>query len=261
MKKILYAILFTFFIVTGFSQDVIVRTDKTEIKAKVTEITESVVKYKKWENPAGPVYNISNTEVFVIIYENGQREIIKKSLTTIPPNVNSVAPSTPSDKSLSSTIQENEISNIDTSIDYKNIKIKYKPTRLLYWLNNQSTVIGIQQEMRIVKNVLNIGTAVDYFFSGDYSQTLYSLYAAPYLALNRMSGNYENQDKGLFINGKIGYSSLSITIEGKTENVSGIMLGIGADYFFTKKFGISLSGFRFKDSEFNFQGGICFNIL
>jgi hypothetical protein len=59
-----------------FSQDVMVLKNSDEIKAKVVELTDLIIKYKKWENINGPTYNISKTEVLFIRYENGIKEVI-----------------------------------------------------------------------------------------------------------------------------------------------------------------------------------------
>ena len=40
------------------AQDVITKTDGSKLEAKVEEITESVVRYRKASNPNGPVYTI-----------------------------------------------------------------------------------------------------------------------------------------------------------------------------------------------------------
>jgi len=56
------------------SQDLIIKTDKTEIKSKVIEITENHIKYKIWTRKDGPTYNIKKSEVFLIIYETGEKE-------------------------------------------------------------------------------------------------------------------------------------------------------------------------------------------
>ena len=58
------------------AQDVIVKTSGEEIKAKVTEIGISEIKYKKFENLDGPIMVISKSEVFKINYENGTFELI-----------------------------------------------------------------------------------------------------------------------------------------------------------------------------------------
>jgi hypothetical protein len=59
-----------------FSQDVMVLKNSDEIKAKVIEINDLTILYKKWENLTGPNYNIKKEEVLFIRYENGTKEVI-----------------------------------------------------------------------------------------------------------------------------------------------------------------------------------------
>lgn len=56
------------------AQDFIIKNDKSEIQAKVLEITDETIKYKQFQFQDGPVYNVKKTEVFMIIYQNGKRE-------------------------------------------------------------------------------------------------------------------------------------------------------------------------------------------
>ncbi|MCC2545397.1 PQQ-binding-like beta-propeller repeat protein [Hymenobacter sp. BT175] len=69
---------------SGQAQDVILRNDKTEIETKVLEITEDVIKYKRFDFLDGPLYNIKKTDVFMIIYSNGKREKFINGETTTP---------------------------------------------------------------------------------------------------------------------------------------------------------------------------------
>lgn len=50
-----------------------------ELKARVVEINDATVKYKKWENLEGPLYNINVTELFKIKYENGQSDMFNQA--------------------------------------------------------------------------------------------------------------------------------------------------------------------------------------
>ncbi len=63
----------------SFSQDIIYKIDGTEIRSKVLEITTDVIKYKIFDHLSSPARNISISEVFMIIYEDGTREVLKKS--------------------------------------------------------------------------------------------------------------------------------------------------------------------------------------
>lgn len=58
--------------------DVIYLNSGSEIKAKVVEITVETIKYKNFDQLDGPIRNIPLEDVFMIIYQNGSREILKK---------------------------------------------------------------------------------------------------------------------------------------------------------------------------------------
>ncbi|MDY0215550.1 MAG: hypothetical protein RBS19_01225 [Bacteroidales bacterium] len=75
MKKIFTFILFLFTTFTIYSQDIITKQNGDEIKAKVMEITSAEIKYKRFENLDGPVYSMDLKEVFMIKYENGDKDV------------------------------------------------------------------------------------------------------------------------------------------------------------------------------------------
>jgi hypothetical protein len=56
------------------AQDVLYKTDNTKQEVKITEITSTTIKYKAYDNPDGPFYTLSKTNVALIIYQNGQHE-------------------------------------------------------------------------------------------------------------------------------------------------------------------------------------------
>lgn len=60
------------------AQDMIVKRNARaeEIPAKVLEVGENQIRYRKFSNPDGPIYTISRSEVFFIRYESGEKEII-----------------------------------------------------------------------------------------------------------------------------------------------------------------------------------------
>lgn len=66
------------------AQDIIMKTDQTEVSAKVTEITSGEVKFKYFNRLDGPTYTLKKSEVFVIIYKDGTRE--KFTTTTAAPS-------------------------------------------------------------------------------------------------------------------------------------------------------------------------------
>ncbi|HWK07804.1 MAG TPA: hypothetical protein VNS58_29430 [Puia sp.] len=76
--KILICSVFLMWVLSikGKAQDTITLKDGSEIKAKVTEVNSSEVKYKKWNNLDGPVFVIDKTTVFMIKYQNGGKDVI-----------------------------------------------------------------------------------------------------------------------------------------------------------------------------------------
>ena len=81
-KMILMGFIFIGF--RAFAQDLIIKMDKTEIKSKVLEIAEDVIKYKKFERVDGPTYSISKKDVFMIIYKDGSKEYMDQPADNTP---------------------------------------------------------------------------------------------------------------------------------------------------------------------------------
>ena len=82
MKILESLAIITIFMVTAFNtlsaQDIIVKADGTLLKGKVEEITETSIKYRKADNPTGPLYNVNKSEVLTINYENGTIDVINQ---------------------------------------------------------------------------------------------------------------------------------------------------------------------------------------
>jgi len=79
VRFLIIGLLFaTGFGTTANAQDIILKQDGSEIKTKVLEITDQQVKYKMFDFQEGPTRNINKSEVFMITYENGQKEVFNK---------------------------------------------------------------------------------------------------------------------------------------------------------------------------------------
>ena len=79
MKKITFIVVLIFSSIFVNAQDIIYKSDGTEVKAKIIELTTVTIKYKKFEQLEGPTRNMLLSDVFMIIYEDGTKEVIKKS--------------------------------------------------------------------------------------------------------------------------------------------------------------------------------------
>lgn len=71
---------------TALADDVIVTTSGTTIDAKVVEISDTDVKYKKASNPDGPTYSMKIASVARIDYDNGTSDIFNTSATSYTPD-------------------------------------------------------------------------------------------------------------------------------------------------------------------------------
>ncbi|MEI6574771.1 MAG: hypothetical protein WCO63_01180 [Bacteroidota bacterium] len=81
-KKLTIIACFLLFITNCFAQDLITKKNGDDISAKVTEITTTEIKYKKADNPNGPVFTILKSDVFMIRYENGSKDIFNEPTKT-----------------------------------------------------------------------------------------------------------------------------------------------------------------------------------
>ncbi len=64
----------------GVAQDIIIKKDGTLLNGKVVEITEQEVKYRKADNPDGPVYTVKIADVSRINYDNGASDVFDRKL-------------------------------------------------------------------------------------------------------------------------------------------------------------------------------------
>ena len=80
MKKLLLLLILSAITSIAFSQDNIVLKNGDEINAKISEVGESNIKYKKFNNQDGPIYTKSKDEIFYIKYSNGEKDIFTNNL-------------------------------------------------------------------------------------------------------------------------------------------------------------------------------------
>ena len=69
--------------ISANAQDVITLKNGTDIQALVQEIGEFDVKYKKFENPSGPNYTLKKSDILIIRYENGSKDIFSEEAKSI----------------------------------------------------------------------------------------------------------------------------------------------------------------------------------
>lgn len=82
MKRLFYLCILIgsiFISQTAWAQDIIIKRNADEIEAIVKEIGINTVTYKRYSNPNGPDYTISKSEIFMIKYANGEKEVFTTS--------------------------------------------------------------------------------------------------------------------------------------------------------------------------------------
>lgn len=86
MKKYLLVLLCAIVWLSGCAQDIIVTTESERIEAKIIEVYENDVKYKKMNNPDGPIFVIYTSKIDSIIYQNGDVQTFDNTDTATSDN-------------------------------------------------------------------------------------------------------------------------------------------------------------------------------
>ncbi|MBL4625445.1 MAG: hypothetical protein JKY42_09945 [Flavobacteriales bacterium] len=77
MKNIVQLAVFSLLIIVStniVAQDIIVKRDESRIEAKIIEVHDEEIHYKKFSNLEGPTYVIETSRLLRIIYQNGDVE-------------------------------------------------------------------------------------------------------------------------------------------------------------------------------------------
>jgi hypothetical protein len=92
MKKIILSTLLTIFTISiCFSQDIITIKSGEDISAKILEIGQTEIKYKKFDNQTGPIYSILKSDVIIVRYENGTKDLFNVNTPTSPTISNTIS--------------------------------------------------------------------------------------------------------------------------------------------------------------------------
>ncbi|MGZ4035802.1 MAG: hypothetical protein ACXVPU_14255 [Bacteroidia bacterium] len=78
MKKILFAALLIIFSGFCFAQDTIIKYNGEIIQAKITEVTPTQIKFKKFDFQDGPLYVENKSDIKMVKYSNGIKEEFQK---------------------------------------------------------------------------------------------------------------------------------------------------------------------------------------
>jgi len=87
MKYIILRLIIFLILISPISllaQDVILYKDGTEKKAKILKIGSDKIEYKRYSNLNGPSYSVNISNIFMIRYENGEKDVFGKIETSTP---------------------------------------------------------------------------------------------------------------------------------------------------------------------------------
>lgn len=90
MKKVLFLIC-ALCSMSAMAQDVIIKQNGDEIQCKLLEVGSEEIKYKRWTNPDGPTFIEERDDVFMIKYQNGEKDVFGVKPAS-QPNVATNAP-------------------------------------------------------------------------------------------------------------------------------------------------------------------------
>jgi len=80
MKVIVFTATVLFIGIRGFSQDIIVTKTTEQIRAKIIEVTDDNVSYKKYHDQEGATFVIRTDKIKVILWENGDIDDYEKKM-------------------------------------------------------------------------------------------------------------------------------------------------------------------------------------
>ena len=81
MKNVLVLTILSLVALNVAAQDIVVKKDGSTILAKVLEVNQDNIKYKKFSNPNGPTYTIGLSDVMAVNYENGEKDTFNVTQT------------------------------------------------------------------------------------------------------------------------------------------------------------------------------------
>jgi hypothetical protein len=209
--------------INAYSQDVIIKNDKTEIKGKVLEVGENDVKYKKKDNPNGPTYSVSKSSILIIIYANGEKETFTENQTQTQ---------TQAPKTLKQILEEKERQN-KTAKQPIQKEVEYEESKKTPTVTQRSKVSeDVDDKDLALAKAINFTKANRLYLAGTNLTTLSKL------GLNVELGGYtpipiggnENIFLGTYMNFSYGDQT--------TLGIKSSILGLGADMTLSYKIAI-----------------------
>lgn len=171
-NRLLFLLVSLLCAVTASAQDILVKSDGTALKVKVQEISETVVKYYRHDNPTGPLYSIPISSILSITYENGSTENFGKPTTTAP--LSQTSPETALTPQNSGGYNEKELYRLadkmkvlgdNNSYGWEEYMNRAKKYRKIAWYGGAAFVVA-----GIVTSVIQDASTVYWSFADSFVQ-------------------------------------------------------------------------------------------
>jgi len=128
MRKIFILSVSLCAFVNIWAQDVIVTKKGEEISAKVEKVGDTQIKYKKFSHLSGPVYTLLKSEIFMIKYENGSRDMFNTNSTTNFQNTDNTVPNIRNQSNVQDKV---ELLEVVTRISWSGVAVTNRSGRPL----------------------------------------------------------------------------------------------------------------------------------
>ena len=86
MKATIFLIVASLLSVRLLAQDTLYTKTGSVLNGKVVEIDQDKIKYKKASNPDGPMYTINKSDIVLIHFKNGSKEVFSSNSNSVQDN-------------------------------------------------------------------------------------------------------------------------------------------------------------------------------
>lgn len=248
MKKSIITLLLMITVCYVNAQDTIIKTDKTELKTTVIEITEDFIKYKLWDRKSGPLYNIRKSDVFMIIYASGEREFFEQKTTNAKSEIKPKTTVT-NYNSGNSKVEKSSNNQKSTFYDYGSIQKVNIGFSAVGYEGYDSFSLGYSFSGSFSEITENTAFEYDFLFAGaigTFDTASLSLYS---IGFGLGYGNWVTES--FKISAGVGYAynfgSISYDVDYNFTTLDDIDIAFGGlyyysnlDYFISEKFGVNV---------------------
>ena len=158
-KAFLLFAVFSISVASMFAQDVIKLKNGENIQALVLEIGEVEIKYKKPDNPDEPNYTLKKSEILMIIYANGSKDVFADNTSIVETTKQVTAPTQlTKSKASNSSLNSNKRG-------WHGVNVSYHPITIQTSASSSYDGVNESASESVNTNGLSIGYTYSYLIS------------------------------------------------------------------------------------------------